>query len=305
MRCTASPTCPATLCMTSRLNMWAAFSLVSAAVIAAVPAIALASPTDDPIAMAIASSGVAVEQTLSPDQAFRPTVQQHGHEIELRFSIADGYHLYRDKIRIETDPPGGLSDPVFPAAEVRVDRVLGQQKVFSRDATVRLTVAEQAPHRFKMTVRYQGCAGVGVCFPPQEARFKVKGTPSPVKAVSSAPPPASPMPTPIAPIASAPEAAPAATPLEGTDMPPAATDQSERRGLMPSWLGMLAVATIAIVLSVFLNAFEPLRPDARNRHRFAKGFGLLLFLFGAAQMVGVFAGGRSLLAPLSVLLSAR
>jgi thiol:disulfide interchange protein len=63
-----------------------------------------------------------------------------------------------------------------------------------------------------MTVRYQGCAGVGVCFPPQEARFKVKGTPSPVKAVSSAPPPASPMPTPIAPIASAPEAAPAATP---------------------------------------------------------------------------------------------
>lgn len=285
--------------------MWAAFSLVSAAVIAAVPAIALASPTDDPIAMAIASSGVAVEQTLSPDQAFRATVQQHGHEIELRFSIADGYHLYRDKIRIETDPPGGLSDPVFPAAEVRVDRVLGQQKVFSRDATVRLTVAEQAPHRFKMTVRYQGCAGVGVCFPPQEARFKVKGTPSPVKAVSSAPPPASPMPTPIAPIASAPEAAPAATPLEGTDMPPAATDQSERRGLMPSWLGMLAVATIAIVLSVFLNAFEPLRPDARNRHRFAKGFGLLLFLFGAAQMVGVFAGGRSLLAPLSVLLSAR
>jgi thiol:disulfide interchange protein DsbD len=125
--------------------MWAAFSLVSAAVIAAVPAIALASPTDDPIAMAIASSGVAVGQTLSPDQAFRPTVQQHGHEIELRFSIADGYHLYRDKIRIETDPPGGLSDPVFPAAEVRVDRVLGQQKVFSRDATVRLTVAEQAP----------------------------------------------------------------------------------------------------------------------------------------------------------------
>lgn len=285
--------------------MWAAFSLVSAAVIAAVPAIALASPTDDPIAMAIASSGVAVEQTLSPDQAFRPTVQQHGHEIELRFSIADGYHLYRDKVRIETDPPGGLSDPVFPAAEVRVDRVLGQQKVFSRDATVRLTVAEQAPHRFKMTVRYQGCAGVGVCFPPQEARFKVKGTPSPVKAVSSAPPPASLMPTPIAPIASAPEAAPAAAPLEGTDMPPAATDQSESRGLMPSWLGMLAVATIAIVLSVFLNAFEPLRPDARNRHRFAKGFGLLLFLFGAAQMVGVFAGSKNLLAPLGVLLSAR
>ena len=292
--------------------MWAAFSLVSAAVIAAVPAIALASPTDDPIAMAIASSGVAVEQTLSPDQAFRPTVQQHGHEIEIRFSIADGYHLYRDKIRIETDPPGGLSDPVFPAAEVRVDRVLGQQKVFSRDATVRLTVAEQAPHRFKMTVRYQGCAGVGVCFPPQEARFKVKGTPSPVKAISSPP-------TPIAPIASAPEPAPAgmrllsrgracspaAAPLEEMNIPPAATDQSKSRGLMLSWLGMLAVATIAIVLSVFLNAFEPLRPDARNRHRFAKGFGLLLFLFGAAQMVGVFAGGRSLLAPLSVLLSAR
>ncbi|MGX0939582.1 thiol:disulfide interchange protein [Cupriavidus metallidurans] len=286
-----------------RINMRAVCAHIAVAALASLPAVTLASTNDEALAIALASSGEPVEQTLSPDQAFLPTVKQIGRDVELKFAVAAGYHLYRDKIRIETSPTGSLSDPVLPAAEERVDRVLGRQKVFSRDTTILLTVEDGAPKRFKVTVRYQGCAGVGVCYPPQTAHFTVKGTPSPVKAISS--PPTPPMPTPTAPIASAPEPAPAAAPLEETNIPPAATDQRKNRGLMPSWLGMVAVATVAIVLSVFLNAFEPLRPAARNRHRFAKGFGLLLFLFGAAQLVGVFAGGRSLLAPLGVLLSAR
>lgn len=281
----------------------AACTCIVAAAMAAVPAIAIASTNDDALAIALASSSEPVEQTLSPDQAFRPKVKQVGHNVELQFAIADGYHLYRDKIRIETNPTGSLGEPVFPAAEERVDRVLGRQKVFSRDAIVRLTVADGAPKQFKMTVRYQGCAGVGVCYPPQTAFFTVKGTPSPspVKAVSSGSSPASAMPTAslaTEPMTSPPKPDQALTPAEETTTSPGRAVQDGRRGLVPSWLAMVVVAVIAIIVSVFLNAFEPLRPDAGNRHRFAKGFGLLLFLFGAAQMVGVFAGGRSLLAPL-------
>ena len=288
-----------------RCKTHTAWTFLVAVILTSVSPTAIGSTNDDALAIALAASAESVDQTLSPDRAFRPTIKQVGRNVELKFTIADGYHLYRDKIRIETTPPGSIGQPVLPAAEERVDRVLGRQTVFSRDATVRLAVADRAPPRFKLTVMYQGCAGTGVCYPPQTSHFTVKGTPSSVKAVSTAPPPAAPAPTPSTSAEAIPESDVESDSDQKSAQAPAEIDRPGSRGLTSSWLGMAMLAAIAIIASVFLNAFEPLVPGAGNRPRLAKGLGLVLFLFGAAQMIGVFAGARSLLSPLSVFLAVR
>jgi thioredoxin:protein disulfide reductase len=69
--------------------------------------------------------------------------------------------------------------------------------------------------------------------------------------------------------------------------------------VIPSWLQMLGWAAIAIVAAVYLRVFDSLGSDARGSARFAKGVGVLLFLTGAVEFVGVATGGRDVLQPLA------
>jgi len=62
---------------------------------------------------------------------------------------------------------------------------------------------------------------------------------------------------------------------------------------------MLGWAAIAIVAAVYLRVFDSLGPDARGVTRFAKGVGVLLFLAGVVEFVGVATGGRDVLQPLA------
>ncbi|QGS31185.1 hypothetical protein [Cupriavidus metallidurans] len=64
---------------------------IAVAALASLPAVTLASTNDEALAIALASSGEPVEQTLSPDQAFLPTVKQIGRDVELKFAVAAGY----------------------------------------------------------------------------------------------------------------------------------------------------------------------------------------------------------------------
>ena len=69
--------------------------------------------------------------------------------------------------------------------------------------------------------------------------------------------------------------------------------------VIASWLQMLGWAAIAIVAAVYLRVFDSLGADARGVTRFAKGVGVLLFLAGAVEFVGVATGGRDVLQPLA------
>ena len=69
--------------------------------------------------------------------------------------------------------------------------------------------------------------------------------------------------------------------------------------VIPSWMQMLAWATLAIIGAVYLRVFDALPDPARGWTRFAKGVGVLLFLAGAVEFVGVATGGRDVLQPLA------
>ena len=68
--------------------------------------------------------------------------------------------------------------------------------------------------------------------------------------------------------------------------------------VIPAWAQMLAWAGLLIVPAVFLHALDSLPTHATGWHRFWKGIGVLMLLYGAALLLGTLSGGRDPLQPL-------
>ncbi|MGB2131124.1 MAG: protein-disulfide reductase DsbD [Marinobacterium sp.] len=68
--------------------------------------------------------------------------------------------------------------------------------------------------------------------------------------------------------------------------------------ILATEITMIMLALILIVSSIYLNALDRLHEHARGWHRFWKGMGVIMLLYGAALMAGVLSGGKSLLYPL-------
>ena len=128
---------------------------------------------------------------LDPERAFAFSVQALDERtVEARFSIADGYYLYRDKLRFAVEP-GALAPVDLPPGEVHEDEYFGKVAIYRHEVAVRLPLAAAAPRsRLTVTAQSQGCADAGVCYLPQTQRVSVTlpaaGAP-PGPAVSAAP----------------------------------------------------------------------------------------------------------------------
>lgn len=73
--------------------------------------------------------------------------------------------------------------------------------------------------------------------------------------------------------------------------------------VIPAAAGMLGWALLLGFSGIFLHALDPLPPQAGNWRRLWKGFGVMLLIAGAAMLIGLLAGSRDPLQPLSVLRS--
>lgn len=113
---------------------------------------------------------------LPVDQAFvlsasSPTPDR----ISIRFDIADGYYLYRDKTRVVAPGEAAqLGKPRMPQGEVEHDEYFGEQVVY-RDQFVAdfPVVAITGTREVPLEVSYQGCADAGLCYPPTKKQLTV------------------------------------------------------------------------------------------------------------------------------------
>jgi thiol:disulfide interchange protein DsbD len=111
---------------------------------------------------------------LEPEKAFQFSARMTSTtEIDARFQIAKGYYLYKDKIEF-TAKGAKLGQAILPAGKVKTDEVFGRVETYPGDINVRIPVASGADKPFTLTARFQGCAEVGVCYPPQEARVNIQ-----------------------------------------------------------------------------------------------------------------------------------
>ncbi len=124
-----------------------------------------------------ASTGWAAD-FLDPEQAFRLTARvADAHALVLRFEVAPGYYLYRERFEVRAAEPGVvLAPPVYPAGVVKFDETFQKEvEIYHDSLEVALTVPPlpAAPGRFTLTVTHQGCADKGLCYPPQVHRVQV------------------------------------------------------------------------------------------------------------------------------------
>jgi thioredoxin:protein disulfide reductase len=92
-----------------------------------------------------------------------------GDRIRAAWTIADGYYLYRDKFRFSTAQEGiRLGDPVIPPGKRTQDEFFGEIETYRHQVIIEIPVsgAPGAPADFELRVTSQGCADIGVCYPP-------------------------------------------------------------------------------------------------------------------------------------------
>jgi thioredoxin:protein disulfide reductase len=132
------------------------------------PAAAPPAPTGiDKVFQQARASG---DNFLPPDQAFRFDALADGTDrVRLDWEIADGYYLYRTRIKVATASRSAeLGAPQFPAGQFKTDEYFGRQEIYHRELIVAVPVARAAPGAIELplAVTYQGCADAGLCYPP-------------------------------------------------------------------------------------------------------------------------------------------
>ncbi len=110
------------------------------------------------------------ENLLEPEKAFRFSAQAADGAVEVRFAIAEGYYLYRDRMKFEATG-ARLGKAEFPPGLAHKDEFFGEQQIYRKE--VRVRVPAEASGAFDLKVTSQGCADAGVCYVPMESTARL------------------------------------------------------------------------------------------------------------------------------------
>jgi thiol:disulfide interchange protein DsbD len=125
--------------------------------------------------LTLLAAAAAAQDLLEPEKAFRLSARAVDPEtVEVRFDIARGYYMYRDKFAFAAEPADvKLGPAAFPKGEIKKDEFFGVMETYRKQVAVMLPVKTDA-EKFKLAVTSQGCADIGVCYPPQTQTVEVR-----------------------------------------------------------------------------------------------------------------------------------
>ena len=119
---------------------------------------------------AAARPGLAADDDFLPVRsAYKVATSAAPDELIVRFDIAPGYYLYRDKLGFESATPGvTLGTASLPVGLDHEDEFFGRQVIYREHTQVGVPVTfSGTPQDFEVKVKLQGCADAGLCYPPQ------------------------------------------------------------------------------------------------------------------------------------------
>ena len=118
--------------------------------------------------------GGSADNLLEPEKAFRFSARAlDARSVEVRFAIADGYYLYRERLSFaaEGNPAIRLGAAELPRGERHRDEFFGEVETYRKD--LRIRIPAEGEGGFDLKVVSQGCADAGVCYVPMESRARL------------------------------------------------------------------------------------------------------------------------------------
>jgi thiol:disulfide interchange protein DsbD len=132
-------------------------------------------------------------ELLEPEKAFRLSARVATRDsIEVRYLIAPGYYMYRDKFRFALDSSAAkLAQPQLPRGTMKRDEFFGDVETYRDEVTIRLPLelGSGGAQVLGMVATSQGCADVGVCYLPQDQKVELRLAALGGAFVEAAPPP--------------------------------------------------------------------------------------------------------------------
>jgi thioredoxin:protein disulfide reductase len=112
------------------------------------------------------------DDLLPAEEAFKVSARfKDAKTIELNYQIADGYYMYRKRFRVASETPQfKVGKIAAPSGVVKQDATFGRVETYRKSVRVLLPIArldvKSGGSMIKVAVTSQGCADVGVCYPP-------------------------------------------------------------------------------------------------------------------------------------------
>ena len=130
---------------------------------------------------------------LEPEKAFVLSAKVlDAKTVELRYQIAKGYYLYHDKFKFQIEPKEvGLGAAKIPPGKIKQDEFFGKVETHRGLLVIKLPLA-RASAQMTLKAISQGCADIGVCYPPltQTIKLSLPGAPAQAAPVADAATPA-------------------------------------------------------------------------------------------------------------------
>ena len=104
-------------------------------------------------------------QFLPVEQAFVMDFRQQENKLQVSFTIADGYYLYKDKFKF-VGIDAAFSHPQYPKGVMIKDEYFGESEVYFHQVVLDIPLSQLGSEAM-LKVRFQGCAEAGLCYPVQ------------------------------------------------------------------------------------------------------------------------------------------
>ena len=125
------------------------------------------------LALLISASAFAIseDELLAPEQAFSVIGNvADTNTVTVEWTVAEGYYLYNDKFSFASKTPGiEIGDAQIPTGKKKFDPIFEKELETHRHkliVTIPLQRNDTSINNLQLSVGSQGCADVGVCYPP-------------------------------------------------------------------------------------------------------------------------------------------
>src|SRR5690606_27229811 len=128
------------------------------------------------LAAALPAAAIDDSQLLPVDEAFALQARAVSRDrIEIDWAIAEGYYLYRHRTSVRETSGRFKANPLqLPDGKRHVDEFFGEVETYRQHLIAAFTgAAADGTNAITLEIKYQGCADLGICYPPQTRTLEV------------------------------------------------------------------------------------------------------------------------------------